>query len=142
MTFSKSAALFSIVALLFCAIGCDSTKELPAELQRDIGTVTLEVDFGGDKRSKSIDVVCSPDSTVLQSLERAREMKKLKFDSRGVGETVFISAIDGMKNEGSGGKNWIYKVNGELGDKSAGIYEVNPGDRVTWSFGSPPKELQ
>lgn len=151
MTLFKSAAIYSAVAISLCIsclciaslTGCDSTKELPAELQRDIGTVTLEVDFGSDtKRSKSIDVVCSPDSTVIQSLERAREMKKLKFESRGVGETLFLSSIDGVKNEGSGGKNWIYRVNGELGDKSAGIFEVNPNDRITWSFGDRPKGLE
>lgn len=142
MTLFKSAALISVVAISLFMVGCDSTKKLPAELQRDTGTVTLEVDFGGDKRAKSITVVCSPDSTVLQSLERARATNDLKFESRGVGETAFLSSIDGVKNEGSDGKNWIYKVNGQLGDKSAGIYEVNPGDTVTWSFGTPPKELQ
>ena len=142
MTPIKSAALFSAVAISLCLFGCDSTKELPAELQRDIGTVTLEVDFGDNKPGKSIVVVCSPDSTVLQSLERAREMKKLKFDSRGVGETAFLSSIDGVKNEGADGKNWIYKVNGQLGDKSAGIYELDPGDTVIWTFGTAPKELQ
>ena len=108
MTPIKSAALFSAVAILLCLFGCESAKELPAELQRDIGTVTLEVDFGNDKPGKSIVVVCSPDSTVLQSLERARKTNGLKFESRGVGETAFLNSIDGVKNEGADGLSLIH----------------------------------
>ena len=123
-------------------VGCDSSKELPAELQRAIGTVMVEIDFGSEKRMKSIPVVCSPDSTVLMSLERAQNMKMLKFESRGSGETAFVSAIDGVANEGSDGRNWIYRVNEKLGDKSAGIYAVGPGDTISWSFGDKPDELK
>ena len=142
MTRFKSAALISVFAISLSMIGCDSSKELPAELQRDIGTVTLEVEYGSEKRMKSIPVVCSPDSTVLLSLERAQNLKKLKFESRGSGETAFISEIDGVKNEGASGKNWIYRVNDKLGDKSAGVFEVNPGDTISWSFGERPEELE
>ena len=142
MTRFKSAALISVLAISLSVTGCDSSKELPAELQRDIGTVSVEVDFGSDKRAKSIDVVCSPESTVLLSLERAQNLKRLKFESRGAGETAFVTAIDGVKNEGSDGKNWIYRVNEKLGDKSAGIFAVSPGDKISWSFGDKPEELQ
>ncbi len=141
MTFFKSLTILSLV--LLCGAGCDSmAPSNSVELSRDIGTVTLEVDFGSDKRSKSIDVVCSPESTVLLSLERAQNMKKLKVDFRGTGETAFVTSIGGMKNEGAEGKNWIFRVNDKLGDKSAGVYPVKPGDKISWSYGNPPKELQ
>lgn len=142
MTLFKSAALVSVFAISISMVGCDSSKELPAELQRAIGTVMVEIDFGSEKRMKSIPVVCSPDSTVLMSLERAQNMKMLKFESRGSGETAFVSAIDGVANEGSDGRNWIYRVNEKLGDKSAGIYAVGPGDTISWSFGDKPDELK
>ena len=141
MTFFKSLTILSLV--LLCSAGCDSVAPSNSvELSRDIGTVTLEVDFGSDKRSKSIDVVCSPESTVLLSLERAQNMKKLKVDFRGTGETAFVTSIGGMKNEGAEGKNWIFRVNDKLGDKSAGVYPVKPGDKISWSYGNPPKELR
>jgi hypothetical protein len=135
--------LIAVLLVVLAAIlaGCDSSKELPPELQRDTGTVVLEVDFGEEKRPKSVDVVCSPDSTVLLSLERAQQLNKITFKHRGTGETVFVTSIDGIENEGGDGKNWIYKVNGKLGDKSAGVFFVKPGDKISWSFGSKPPEL-
>jgi len=143
MTFCKSTAIsfavLFVVALSFCGTGCDSSKPLPKELQRDIGTVTLEVDFGDLRDAKSIDVVCSPDSTVFLSLERAQQLDKLKFEHTGTGETVFVTSIDGVENDA---KFWTYRVNETLGDKSAGVYEVKPGDKISWRFGDRPKELQ
>ena len=142
MSHSLHGIAASILLLpIICLAGCDSTAELPAELQRDIGTVQLKVDFGEDKRAKTIDVVCSEDSTVLLTLERAQNMKKLKFEFTGSGETAFIKSIDGVENEGADGKSWTYKVNGKLGDKSAGIFEVDPADEIEWTFGDRPKEL-
>ena len=123
--------------------GCDSgpgtkTADTP---KREIGTVDLAVDFGKDKKPLSIAVVCSEDSTVLSTLERAHNMKELELEFRGSGETAFVESINGVKNEGAGGNNWIYRVNGKTGDKSAGIYKVDPSDKISWQFGEIPKEL-
>ena len=137
----RSIAAPIVLLSIICLSGCDSSAELPAEMQRDTGTVQLKVDFGEDKRAKMIDVVCSPESTVLLTLERAQNMKKLKVEFTGSGETAFIKSIDGVENEGAGGKSWTYKVNGKLGDKSAGIYKVGPADEIQWTFGDRPKEL-
>jgi len=133
--------LISIFVASLFLVGCDRSTDLPSETQGDIGTVALEVDFGDDKPSKQIDVVCSPNSTVLLSLERAEQLDKLVFESKGSGETAFVTTIDGVGNDAQG-KNWIYRVNGELGDKSAGILSVKPGDKISWIFGTPPAELQ
>lgn len=135
------ATAFLTAVLFVGSIGCDSSK-VPNEQLRDIGTVTVEVDFGSDKRAKSIDVVCSPDSTVLDSLERAQNTNELKFEHSGSGETAFVNSIDGVKGKGAEGGNWTFRVNDQLGDKSAGIYEVKPGDVISWKFGDQPKELQ
>ena len=142
MTILKPAAVLCAAMTLLINTGCDSTQTAKSGRDIDIGTVTLAIDFGGDKRSKSIDVVCSPESTVLLSLERAQNMNKLKVDVRGTGETAFLNSIDGVGNEGASGKNWVYRVNDELGDKSAGVYPVKPGDAISWTYGKPPKELQ
>ncbi|QEG20864.1 DUF4430 domain-containing protein [Mariniblastus fucicola] len=138
MTFSKLAVFLTLVALTICA-GCDSTQS-SAKLDRDVGTVALEIDFGGEKRSKSIDVVCSPDSTVLSTLQRAENTGELKIEFSGSGETAFVNSIDGVKNDGDG-SNWTYRVNDDLGDKSAGVFPVGPGDRISWTFGAKPEEL-
>lgn len=136
--FLQTCCVLTVSLLL---LGCDRSAELSRDSQRDIGTVVLEVDYGGEKSAKQIDVVCSPNSTVLLSLERAQQLGELVYESKGSGETAFVTSLDGIGNEADG-KNWIYRVNGELGDKSAGILAVKPGDKISWSFGLPPTELQ
>jgi hypothetical protein len=40
-----------------------------------------------------------------------------------------------LQNEGGGGKrNWIFWVNTNLGDKSFGVYKLDPSDVVLWKF--------
>lgn len=56
-------------------------------------------------------------------------------ESTGQGEALFVKSIAGQANLGSAGDNWIYRVNGKLGDCSCGICEVQAGDEVVWSFG-------
>ena len=53
----------------------------------------------------------------------------------GTDATTFIVSIGGVENEKSLGDNWVYRVNGKLGDKSAGLFQVQPGDQIEWSFG-------
>lgn len=46
---------------------------------------------------------------------------------------TLVDAIDGVRG-GSGGKYWIYYVNGSMGTVAAEKYELNPGDQVEWRF--------
>lgn len=129
--------------VILLVTGCDSGPKIKTsdDPKREIGTVDLVVDFGEEKEPVEVSAVCSEDSTVLSVLERAHNMKKLDLKFRGKGETAFVESIDGIGNQGAGGKNWIYRVNGKMGDKSAGLFEVDPGDKVSWNYGKPPKEL-
>jgi hypothetical protein len=45
---------------------------------------------------------------------------------------VFINAIDGIKN--SGGRFWIYSVNGTPGKVSADKAVVSEGDTIEWRY--------
>lgn len=141
MNFFRSLSLCVLILGVLSLFGCDSSGKSTG-VQRDVGTVSLKIDFGGDKKSEMIDVVCSPESTVLSTLERAQNMNKLKVKFRGSGETAFVTSIGGVENEGADGQNWIFLVNDELGDRSAGVFEVQPGDTISWSFGDRPKELE
>ncbi len=138
----ESHPVIGLVILLLSGIlaGCDSrpAAQKSSSSRVDTGTVQLEIDFGGRQKKISMDVPCSADSTVFQILERAREMADFSFSSTGTGETVFVRSIDGVENEGSDGDNWVYRVNEELGDRSCGVYPVQPGDRVLWVLGEYP----
>jgi hypothetical protein len=56
------------------------------------------------------------------------------FGQTGRGQSAFLTEISGVKNEGAGGRNWMYSVNGLRGDRSFEAYELQPGDHVLWSF--------
>ncbi len=56
-------------------------------------------------------------------------------ESTGQGESLFVKSIAGQANLGSAGDNWIYRVNGKLGDCSCAVYELEAGDTGVWSFG-------
>jgi hypothetical protein len=62
---------------------------------------------------------------------------RTSLQSQGSGASAFITSINGVANEGAGGRNWMYSVNGKRGDKSYALFELQPGDHVLWSFEPP-----
>ncbi len=78
-------------------------------------------------------VVWQAEMTVFDVISRFSP--SLDVESTGQGEALFVKSIAGQKNLGSAGDNWIYRVNGQLGDRSCGVYPVAAGDEVVWSFG-------
>jgi hypothetical protein len=98
-------------------------------------TVTVAVDFG-DGRRREFDAVSWRDGmTVRDVLTAAVDSSGgVKFAQQGAGESAFLTEIDGVKNEGGGGSNWTFAVNGQFGDRSFAIYPLRAGDRVLWSF--------
>lgn len=133
---------FWIISVASCFLaGCEDTGSGVAVQNRadgkTVGTVQLEIDFNSQRRKISVDVPCSSDSTVFSILQRAQNIGDLKFDSTGTGERVFVSSIGGVENQAAG-DNWVYQVNGKLGDRSSGVYAVKPGDHVSWVFGDYP----
>ena len=133
---------FSLV-LLACTIcfacGCEKTAQSGAVIGDSlpaIGNVQLEIKFNSDRENIKIEVPCTSDSTVFTILERARKNGELDFESTGrEADKKFVTSIGGVDNLVSAGDNWVYRVNGKLGDKSSGLYPVEPGDEVLWVFG-------
>jgi hypothetical protein len=136
-------AIAGLLVAIFC--GCDSAVTKPASSdvsnrgsQKVAGTVQLNIVFNSDREKISVDVPCSEDSTVHSILKRAQNLGDLKFESSGEGESAFVKSIGGVTNLLGDGDNWVYKVNGELGDRSCGACDVKPGDLIQWSFGKYP----
>jgi hypothetical protein len=77
-------------------------------------------------------------ATVFSALETLAKESGFKVQSKGEGETKFVVAIRDVVNLGAKGDNWTYRVNGQLGDRSAGIYQLKRGDKVAWIFGKYP----
>ena len=100
-------------------------------------TVSLTIDYG-DGAQKRFPKIAWPQGrkgTVAEVLAYAEKHERgIQITARGKGETRFLEAIDGLENEGSGGKNWMFLVNGELGQSSYATTRVEPGADVLWEF--------
>ncbi len=133
-------ASFVAVVLVF-SVGCDQSETAVVKGtggKTVSGSAQLEIDFQSEQKNIKMEVPCSADATVLSVLSHARDSGGLVFESRGEGEMAFVTSIGGVENQRSDGDNWVYRVNGQLGDKSCGVFSVKPGDRVLWVFGKYP----
>src|SRR5687768_11076287 len=84
-------------------------------------TVKLVVDYGDGVQKQFAALPWTKETTVLAALEAAaKHPRGINFTHQGKGETVLVTAIDDLKNEGRG-RNWLYEVNGKLGDRSCAV---------------------
>ena len=98
-------------------------------------SVKLAVDYGDGVQKQFTSLPWTKEMTVLSALEAAaKHPRGIRFAHQGKGETVLVIAIDDVKNEGRG-RNWLYEVNGKLGDRSCGVMPLKAGDSVLWRFG-------
>ncbi len=127
----RAASLWLIVLW----VGCSAGQPGPLSDGKQVGNCKLVVKFQGESDDQEFQVPCPASSTVL-SIMRSVPAGALEFEMIGEsGGTAFIVSIGGVENEKSLGDNWVYRVNGQLGDKSAGLFQVQPGDTIEWSFG-------
>jgi hypothetical protein len=101
-------------------------------------SISLAIDFGNGAQKRFEALPWSEAMTVLQALEQAAEFRPgISFAYKDSGEMTFVTAIDGLKNAGAGGGNWVYEINGEMATKSAGVQELSPGDTLLWRYAAP-----
>lgn len=97
-------------------------------------TVQLIVDYGDGVLKQFPRLSWQEKQTVLDTLALAvKHPRGIKVATQGKGELTLVLAIDDLKNEGRG-KNWVYRVNGKLADRSCGVFEVQAGDAIEWKF--------
>jgi hypothetical protein len=101
-------------------------------------TVELVIDFGDGVQKRFADIGWKESMTVLDVLRAAQQHSHgISFSAHGSGETTMVTKIDDETNQegATGAKNWIFRINGRLGDESCGIAAVRAGDNVLWKFG-------
>ena len=103
--------------------------------QEQTQTVKLTIDYGDGVQKTFLNLEWKEKLTVFAGLQAAEKHPRgIKLEHSGSGDTIFIKAIDDAANEGQGGRNWRYSVNGEGGRTSAGIAELKPGDQILWRY--------
>src|SRR5262245_51037927 len=99
-------------------------------------TVKLTIDYGDGVQKTFLNLEWKEKLTVFAAMQAAEKHPRgIKIEHSGSGETTFIKAIDDAANEGQGGRNWRYSVDGEGGRVSAGVAELKPGDEIVWRYG-------
>ena len=97
-------------------------------------TVSLIVDYGNGFERRYTALRWTENMTALDATRLASKHKQgFAILVKGSGATAFVTAIDGVENEGQG-KNWMYGVNGKKGDRSSGVYKLSASDVVKWTF--------
>jgi len=99
-------------------------------------TVRLTIDYGDGVQKAFVAIPWREKLTVFEAMQAAAQHPRgIKLQHTGSGETTFVTAIDDRANEGQGGNNWRYEVNGQRPPVSAGVAELKAGDTVVWRFG-------
>lgn len=119
-----------LTALIFRA----SAGAAAAEPETAAKTVRLTIDYGDGVQKQFTGLAWKEGATVFDTLQSAaKHPRGIKVSHQGAGATTLITAIDDLKNEGRG-RNWLFEVNGKLGEKSCALVELKPGDAVLWRF--------
>ena len=94
----------------------------------------IVVDYGDGVQKHFTQLPWKDGLTVLGATQAAQKHPRgIKIKVRSSGSTAFLTQIDDVENEGNG-KNWIFRVNGKLADRSSGIYKLDKGDTILWRF--------
>ena len=115
------------------AIFKPSTAPPPGEAsdQPSAQRVLLSINFGDGRPLQNESALWQEDMTVADLLNGE---PRISVASQGSGKSAFLTELNGIANEGAGGRNWIYSVNGKPADRSFGAYELQPNDHVLWTF--------
>jgi Domain of unknown function (DUF4430) len=139
--FPPSARHFILASLVAALAGSaafaarTATAEPAQEQEAAKDAVRLVIDYGDGVQKQFVALPWTKDMTVLTALEAAaKHPRGIKFIHQGKGETVLVIAIDDLKNEGRG-RNWLFEVNGKLGDRSCAVMPLRAGDSALWRFG-------
>jgi len=98
-------------------------------------TVGLMVDFGNGASKHFTDLPWQSGMTLEKLMHIATDFRPgIAFSQQGSGELGFLVSLDGLENQGAGGRNWQYRVNGEHGQMSFCLQPLEPGDQVLWGF--------
>lgn len=109
---------------------------VPALADETAKPIRLTIDYGDGVQKVFTGIEHREKLTVLGALQAAsKHPRGIKFAHQGEEEFAFVTAIDGLENEGRAAKNWTYSVNEKKADRSCGICELAPGDAVVWRFG-------
>lgn len=116
--------------------------DLDPEVKPDPTPINKTVQFSVEKRTMGQGDIISPKQATLLEGDTAYTLLQRIADDQGVsisvigsGPTMYVQSIDGL-GEFDGGplSGWMYSVNGDFPQYSAGIYTLQEGDILRWQY--------
>ena len=135
-------AVVAISVFALSTVFADEKTKLetdPKPAKTKAKTVRIEFDYSDGVQKILTAVPWKPKMTLGDAMEYATSHRRgVKIKIRGKGSISFLEKIDDLKNQGAKGPNWVFRVNGKLGDRSFAITPIKPGDTILWKFGTYP----
>jgi hypothetical protein len=103
-------------------------------------TVSLEIDFGNGARKQFAALPWRAGLTAADLMQEARDFRPgIDYTQVGTGASGLLTSLDGLKNKGASGRNWVYRIVDLDGDKRYGevsfcLQPLEPGMGILWEF--------
>lgn len=94
--------------------------------------VVLICDNGLERRY--LPIPWQREMTVLHAMLSAARTFRIPFVCSGAGSKTFLTSIGHFANEGHGGRNWMYSVNGSFPETSFAVFALEAQDIVEWCY--------
>lgn len=122
-----------IVAVILCVSSMTIVESWAdrevSHVNDDSKNIVVEIDYGGVRPSRTVEVSWLKGRTVLEVLQTVAEVK-----THPVGQYVFVVSIDGVEGK-RGQMAWYYTVNGKSADKLAYLNVIDDNaSHVKWMY--------
>jgi hypothetical protein len=98
-------------------------------------TFSLTIDYGNGERRQFDALPWSESMTVGTALRAAKEFRPgVDFTQQGQGAMALLTSLDGVANDSTVGRFWIYDVDGHPGEVSFEKQPVAAGQQVRWKY--------
>lgn len=102
--------------------------------KHDIIKISI-IDIDGNNILQQTEVEFKEGQTVYDVLAAVTKANNIELKTRGSGAFTYIERIGSISEFDQGPlSGWIYLVNGEKPNKSAGAYKLKPKDEIIWKF--------
>ncbi len=123
---------FSTIAAACLVTACSPSTDSPGAEAGDKITVTVHVIFDAD-RALAPDTPVPANASVLDAMNAAAaDDPRFTLTTQGQGDMVYISAIDGVREDRGAGRYWLFCVNGAVANLGAASYQLDDADEIAW----------
>ncbi|MEE8587987.1 MAG: DUF4430 domain-containing protein [Sulfurimonadaceae bacterium] len=117
-----------LLSLLPLTLSAADENHAAALLLENKKSITVEIDYGGLRPSRTIKTAYVEGMSALKLLQQVAKVKTHK-----AGAFVFVKSIDKVKGE-AGKMGWFYSVDGVSAKKLAKSYILTDVKAMKWSY--------